>query len=306
MSLNKLGIIGMGWVGSSVAISILQRGLCKELLLNDINADKAEAEAMDLNHGSSFYPSCKVQAASISEMKSCRAIVITAGRGGTANETRLQLLEDNVKIAKAIANELAGYKGIIIVVANPVDVLTYYYQKFSGLSPNQVIGTGTMLDTARLREITGRKLDVDPRSIHAQVVGEHGDSEVVLWSTATIGGMPLREWEGWNTEIEEKLAYQVKHAAYEIIQRKGATNHAIGLVTATLLKWILRGERRVITLSSSLQGLYGFDEVAISLPSLICDHGISEVLNVRMNETEKKSFERSADVIQSAIRELPF
>jgi L-lactate dehydrogenase len=301
MSNISLGIIGLGWVGASTAISILQRGICQELLLCDARPGLAEGEAMDLNHGSSFYPTTLVKAADIQDMKHCNAIVITAGRGGKPKESRLDLLNDNIGIAKNIADQLKGYKGMLIIVANPVDVLTYYYQKFSGLPASRVIGTGTMLDTARLREIIGRKLEVDPRNIHAQVVGEHGDSETILWSSATIGGMKLRDWVGWQPAYEDGIANQVRRAAYEIIQRKGATNHAIGLVTATLLKWLLRGDKRIINLSTLVSGPYGLKDVALSLPAIVSKQGVTEVLEVDMNMDERNKFLASADVIRQAI-----
>lgn len=162
MSKTSIGIIGLGWVGASTAISILHRGICRELLLYDVKPGLAEGEAMDLNHGSSFYPSAEVRAAEISEMKDCQAIVITAGRGGRPGESRLDLLNDNIRIAADISEQLRGYQGILVIVANPVDVLTYYYQKFSGIPAGRVIGTGTMLDTARLRDIIGESWRLTP------------------------------------------------------------------------------------------------------------------------------------------------
>lgn len=301
---NSIGIIGMGWVGASVAISIIHKGICSELILNDIRNEIAEGEAMDLNHGSPFIPSTYVRSGSIEDMIHCRAIVITAGRGGKPGESRLDLLNDNVKIAKSISDKLKGFNGLLIVVANPVDVLTYFYQKFTGLPVGKVIGTGTMLDTARLRDIIGKKLDIDPKSVHAQVVGEHGDSEVVMWSRASLGGITLRNWSTWKPEYEEEIAEQVKKAAYEIIRRKGATNHAIGLVTATLLKWLLRGEKRIINLSTVISGPYGLKDVAISLPSLVSSEGVIEVLELRMEDSEKDKLLHSAEVIRKAIESV--
>jgi L-lactate dehydrogenase len=299
----SIGIIGLGWVGASTAMSILLKGICRELLLFDVKPGLAEGEAMDLNHGSSFYPTTEVKAAEISEMQHCKAIVITAGRGGKPGETRLDLLNDNIRIAKSIADQLQNYQGLLIILANPVDVLTYFYQKFSGLPLHRVIGTGTMLDTARLRDILGRKLKVDPRNIHAQVIGEHGDSETILWSSAMVGSIKLSEWKGWKSEFKKGIAKQVKHAAYEIIQRKGATNHAIGLVTAALLKSLLRGERRILNLSSVLSGAYGLKDIALSLPCMISEQGIEEVLEVEMNLDEQERFFASANIIQQAIVE---
>jgi L-lactate dehydrogenase len=194
-----------------------------------------------------------------------------------------------------------GYEGVVVIVTNPVDVLTYEFQSASGLPPERVIGTGTMLDTARLRQVLGRELNMDPRSVHAQVVGEHGDSEVVLWSSAKLGGMSLRQWPGWSTELEQNVAQEVRTAAYQIIQRKGATNHAIGLVTATLLKWMLRGERRVLTVSRVQTGALGLREVALSLPTIIGSEGAMQVIEPDFDSEERAAFERSAEVLRHAI-----
>lgn len=297
----KVGIIGLGWVGSSVAISLLHKGVARELLLNDLNMDRAVGEAMDFNHGAPFFAAAEVKAVEISDMVSCDAIIVTAGRGGSADESRLQLLKDNISIVKSVSAQLKGFSGLLIVVANPVDVLTYFYQHYTGLPPHKVIGTGTMLDTARLRQKVGEKLSVDPRSIHAQVIGEHGDSEVVLWSRAMIGGMSLREWPSWDRTYESDMAEQVKKAAYEIIKRKGATNHAIGLVTATLIKWLLRGEQRIVTLSSVIQSAYGISDLAISVPVMVNQKGIAQVLSPEISEHEYQQFHLSAEVIKKAI-----
>jgi L-lactate dehydrogenase len=306
MNTNSIGIIGMGWVGSSTAISILQRGICNELLLFDLKPGLAEGEALDLNHGSSYYPTSNVKSANISEMKHCSIIVITAGRGGKINETRLELIKDNITIAKSISEELKGYKGILIIVSNPVDVLTYYYQKFSGLPASRVIGTGTMLDTARIREIIGKKLDVSPQNIHAQVVGEHGESGTIIWSSASIGGINLRKWKGWKTAYEEEIENQVKKAAQEIIKRKGSTNHAIGLVTATLLKWLLHGDKRIINVSTVISGPYGLNNLAISMPNIVSKDGVNLIPEISMDDTEKNKFITSAGIIKSAIENCSY
>jgi len=291
----------MGWVGASVAISLLQKGVCRELLLNDVRSEIAEGEAMDLNHGTSFFPTADIRAAGISEMKECGAIVITAGKAGTEGQSRLELLQDNLKIAKSISEELKGFKGILIILANPVDVLTYFYQKFTGLPKQRVIGTGTFLDSVRLREIIGNKLNIEPKSIHAHVVGEHGDSSVVLWSKATIGGIEIRDWDGWNREYEVEIEHEVKSAAREIIKRKGATNHAIGLVTATLLKWIFRGERRVVTLSTVQEKEGAFGTIALSLPVIISDGGIEKILKMNIDDVEEELLLKSVHILREAI-----
>jgi L-lactate dehydrogenase len=302
---RRVAIIGTGWVGSSVAISTLHSGAADELLLNDLLAEQAEGEAMDLAQGAAFYPAATVRTASIEEMADVDAIVISAGRGGRPGESRLDLLRDNANIITGIGRRLAGCRGVIIMVTNPVDVLTQVMTEASGLPPARVVGTGTMLDTARLRQVLGRVLRLDTRSVHAQVVGEHGDSEVVLWSGAHIGGVPLRQWPGWNQEQEPVLAEEVRKAAYEIIRRKGATNHAIGLVTADLLQCMLRGERRVLTVSRVQEGALGLRGVALSLPAIVSAEGAVEVLEPDMSQDERTRLERSAEVLRKAFRLVP-
>ncbi len=297
---RRVAIIGTGWVGSSVAISTLQLGVADELLLYDARTEVAEGEAMDLAQGSSFYPGATVRTASIEEMIDADAIVIAAGRNGKPGESRLALLRDNAALARELGARLSAARGVIVVVTNPVDVLTRVVLEASGLPPARVLGTGTMLDTARLREALGRALDLDPRSVHAQVVGEHGDSEVVLWSSVQIGGVPLAQWPGWSTDREAPMANEVRTAAYEIIKRKGATNHAIGLVTATLLRTILRGERRVLTVSRWQEGASGVRDVALSMPTIVGSGGAEIVLEPDMLPSERERLEGSAQVLRDA------
>lgn len=301
---TRVGIVGMGWVGSSVAISTLHYGVAHELLLYDIKEGLAEGEAMDLAHGASFYPAATVRAAALDDMRDTDAVVLCAGRGGTADESRLDLLRDNAEIARDIGRALAGSRGLVIVVANPVDVLTRIVQETSGLPPERVLGTGTMLDTARLRQVLGRELGVEPRSIHANVVGEHGDSEVVLWSGARMGGVPLRSWPGWTPERERAVAHEVRTAATEIIGRKGATNHAIGMVTAALLRWTLRGERRILTVCRVQRGALGIHDVALSLPAIVEPTGAHRVLEPDMDDDERDALARSAQVLEQAYAQL--
>jgi L-lactate dehydrogenase len=296
----KVGVVGMGWVGSSVAISILQSGIAAEVLVSDVNRELAVGEAMDLAHGAAFYPPAHVRAVELSELESADAVVISAGRGGTAKESRLDLLRDNASIVGAIAASLKGLRGLLVIVTNPVDVMTYVAQKASGLPAARVVGTGTMLDTARLRHVLGRELALEPRSVHAQVVGEHGDSEVVLWSGAHVGGVPLQRYPGWNTRREAELALEVRRAAFEIIRRKGATNHAIGLVAAALLKTALRDERRVLTVSRVQEGALGLGDVALSLPTIVGLEGATQVLEPEMSSAELGALQRSAEILRAA------
>jgi L-lactate dehydrogenase len=301
----RIGIIGMGWVGSSVAISSLHMGVAREILLHDVKPGLAEGEAMDLSHGASFVPATRVRAAEdVEELRDADAVVVAAGRGGSAEESRLELLRDNAAIVRNIGERLRGHRGLIVVVTNPVDVLTQVMTEASGLPPSRVLGTGTLLDTARLRQVLGEELSLEPRSVHVQVVGEHGDSEVPLFSSARIGPAPLRRWPGWDRAREPEIADRVRRAAYEIIQRKGATNHAIGLVTASLLKWALRDERRVLTVCRVQTGAAGVDGLATSLPAVVGREGATHVVEPEMDEGEREAFDRSCAVLREALAEV--
>ena len=259
---------------------------------------------MDLAQGATFYPTASVRYASIDEMSAADAIVIAAGRGGRPGPSRLELMRENSAVVRGIAERLTGLEGLLVIVTNPVDIMTRVATEASGLPPARVVGTGTMLDTARLRHILGRELGLDPLSIHAQVVGEHGDSEVVLWSSAHVGGMALRHWPGWRPEREPELADEVRRAAYEIIARKGATNHAIGLVTAAFLRSALRDERRVLTVSRVQEGAFGIHDVAVSLPAVVGRQGVSEVIEPEMSSGEREGLARSVAVLEQAAAQL--
>ena len=300
----KIGIVGMGWVGSSIAISTLHSGLAHELWLADKKPGLAEGEAMDLSHGATFYPPARVRAVSTREMIGADAIVIAAGRGQEPGETRLDLFRENAKIIREICEAIKGTSALVVVVTNPVDLMTQVAVEVSGLPPHRVIGTGTMLDTARLRQILGRELSLDPRSVHGQVVGEHGDSEVVLWSGARVGGVALSDWPGWDKTKQKMVQDEVRLAASGIIARKGATNHAIGLVTTALLRWAWRGGRRVLTVSRMQDGAFGLHGVAISLPTLVGKNGAVTVLEPELSEGERDALHRSADVVRAARRSL--
>ncbi|MEM6931464.1 MAG: L-lactate dehydrogenase [Myxococcota bacterium] len=298
----RVGIIGLGWVGSSVAISVLQRGVARELLLFDVKEGLAEGEAMDLSHGAAYLPTATVRAASsLEEFLDLDAIVIAAGRGGTAEESRLDLNRGNATILRSITGQLRGSKGLIVVLTNPVDVMVRVAQQASERDPTQVIGTGTMLETARLRYAVGRDLGLDPLSVHAQVVGEHGDTNVPLWSGARIGGRPLRQWPGWTTDRERALAEEVRTAAYDIIRRKGVTNHAIGLVTASLLGWTSGRADRVLTVSRVREA---FDGVALSVPTLVGKSGATELVAPEMDEGETAALQHSAEVLDAAWNDV--
>jgi L-lactate dehydrogenase len=297
---RRVAIIGTGSVGASIAISTLHSGVVDELLLHDVREAVAEGEAMDLAHGASFYPPAVVRTATIEEMVDADVVVIAAGRGGRPDESRLDLLRENAALIGDVGKRLTGARGTMLIVSNPVDVLTQRMTEVSGLPAARVVGTGTMLDTARLRQIIGQVIHVDPHSVHAHVVGEHGDSEVVLWTAARVGGVRLREWVGWDSQRESALAEEVRRAAYEIIRRKGATNHAIGLVTADLLRCILRDERRVLTVSRVQEGALGLRDVALSLPTVVGTEGAAEVLEPEISGDERQRLQHSVELLRQA------
>ncbi len=301
----KIGIIGTGGVGESVALSLLHFGTAGELVLNDVRQDDAEGEAMDLVQGSPFYPTARVRAGAIEDMLDCDAVVVTAGVGRSSGQSRLELLATNVRVVSDIGRRLRTARGIVVVVTNPVDVMTLAMVRASGLPPARVIGTGTMLDSARLRQVLGRELDLDPRSIHGQVVGEHGASEVILWSGVRVGGRSLARWPGWDEARRARLTEEVRTAGQEVIRRKGATTHAIGLVTATLLKWMLRGARRVLTVSRVQDGALGISGVALSLPTVLSPEGALQVLEPDMTDIEREAVLHSAEVLREAAAAVP-
>lgn len=300
----RVGLIGVGHVGASVAAAVLQTGAAQELLLHDRDGARAEGEAMDLAHGAPYYPRSAVRAVALDEAVDADVVVFAAGRNGRPDETRLQLLAQNLQVAGELGQRLRGCRGVVVMVSNPVDVLTSAVQATSGLPAARVLGTGTMLDTARLRHLLGARLGLNPNSVHAHVLGEHGDSEFVHWSAAQVGGAALRDLPGWASADEDRVSEQVRRAAYEIIRRKGVTNQAIGLVTADLVCALLRDERRVLTVSRLQDGLPGLTDVALSLPAVIGRDGAATVVSPRLDAIEDAALMRSAEVLRQARRSV--
>lgn len=302
--MGRIGVIGLGWVGTSVATAVLQQGLASELLINDVRSAVAEGEALDFADAALLYPAARVRAVPVEEMTGADAIVVAAGRGGGPEESRLDLLRDNVRIAYRLASRLTGYGGVVIMVSNPVDLLTEVFREAAGLSPARVLGTGTTLDSMRLRKALADELGIHPQSVHAQVLGEHGDSQVVNWSAAQVAGRPLRGWPGWSVARERIIAERVRQAAHEIIRRKGATNHAIGMVTANVLSAVLNDQRRVLNVSRRQEGALGLHEVALSLPVVVGAGGAEQVIEPNLDAEERQALLRSADLLRVKLAEL--
>lgn len=308
---TRIAIVGAGNVGATFGYALVTSGLAAEIVLIDANHARAEGEAMDLNHAVPLHRPCRIFAGDYSDCASASVIVVTAGSAQKPGETRLDLTQRNTEIFKQIIPDITQHNrdGILLIASNPVDVLTYAAIKISGLPPTQVIGSGTILDSARFRYLLSQTFDVDPRSVHAYIIGEHGDSEVPAWSLANIAGMNLAEFcaannEGCDDPVMETILDQTRRAAYEIIQRKGATYYGIASSLLRIVETILRDQSTVLTVSSLIQDRYGISDVCLSLPSIIDRGGVEKVLNLTLNEEEITGLQRSAAVLHQMISEL--
>lgn len=297
-------MIGTGSVGSSYAFALLNQGVAEELVLIDLNKEKAEGDAMDLNHGISFAPApTKIWFGDYQDCKYADIVVICAGANQKPGETRLDLVEKNTKIFKGIVDQVMenGFDGIFLVATNPVDILTYATWKFSGLPKERVIGSGTILDTARFRFLLGDYFQIDARNVHAYIIGEHGDTELPVWSKADIGGKPIldlmKEKEEYNEKDLEELFVNVRDAAYQIIERKGATYYGIAMGLVRLTKAILRNENSILTVSAYLDGEYDSKDIYIGVPAIVNRNGVRQVVEIELNENEKAQFHHSVDVL---------
>ncbi|MGB5618133.1 MAG: L-lactate dehydrogenase [Desulfobacterales bacterium] len=307
---RTVGIVGTGNVGVAAAYAIFLLGLASEIILIDKNAKRAEGEAMDLMHGQAFAGSMTVRAGDYGDLSSALVVIITAGVSQKPGENRLDLLNRNAAVFKDIVSELDRYTphSILIIASNPVDILTYVAQKLSSRPPHRVIGTGTMLDTGRFRALLGRYYGVDPRSVHAVILGEHGDTEVPIWSSANIGGVPLIDntvlGKPFDAENMNRLFQQVRSAAYEIIERKGYTNTAIGTAIVRLVEVLLEDQKSVLTVSRMLTGEYGLKDVCLSIPAVVGIAGVEDAILPRLDAAELKGLQRSAAFLKDNISGL--
>ena len=305
---NRVALIGTGFVGSSYAFALLNQGITEELVLIDLNKEKAEGDAMDLNHGLPFAPSrTKIWYGDYSDCKDADLVVITAGANQKPGETRLDLVEKNARIFKGIVDEImaSGFDGIFLVATNPVDILTYAVWKYSGLPKERVIGSGTILDTARFRFLLGQYFDVDTRNVHAYIIGEHGDTELPVWSNAYIAGTAISEWtknkQDFKQEDLENIFTNVRDAAYHIIERKGATYYGIAMGLVRLTRAILRNENSVLTVSAYLNGEYGEKDIYVGVPAVVNRNGIREVVELELTEDEIQKFSHSVNVLKKTM-----
>lgn len=308
---RKAAIIGCGFVGAASAFALMESGLFSEIVLIDANKDKAEGEALDISHGVPFAKPVQITAGEYEDIADAAIIIVTAGAGQKPGETRLDLVKKNVGIFKSIIPEIIKYNqdAILLIVANPVDILTYVTAKLSGFPSNRVFGSGTVLDTARLKFLLGEHLQVDSRSVHSFIIGEHGDSEFAVWSSTNISGVPLKrfcEMRGYfqHEENRQKIEDSVKNSAYEIIERKGATYYGIAMSVKRICEAVVRDEKSVLSVSSVHNGRFGINDVALSLPSIVGKNGIEGIVPISLSAEEQDKLKNSAEILKKVIDEI--
>ncbi|MDT3843113.1 MAG: L-lactate dehydrogenase [Bacillota bacterium] len=310
MALNqrKAAVVGCGFVGSASAFALMESGLFSEMVLIDVNREKAEGEALDISHGLPFAKPMQIYAGDYRDAEDAAVVVVTAGAGQKPGETRLDLVNKNIAIFKSIIPEIVKFnrEGILLVVANPVDILTYVAAKLSGFPKNRVFGSGTVLDTARLKYLLGEHLGIDSRSVHAFIIGEHGDSEIAAWSSANVSGIPLNafcEMRGHfdHDKAMKEIAESVKNSAYEIIEKKGATYYGIAMSVRRICEAIIRDEKSILPISSIQNGDFGIDDVALSMPAIVGRDGVEGAVPIRLSEDEKAALQASAKTLKKVL-----
>ena len=308
---KKVAIIGCGFVGSASAFALMESGMFSEIVLIDAVKEKAEGEALDISHGVPFAKPVKIYAGNYEDISDASIVIITAGANQKPGETRLDLVKKNIGIFKSIIPEIVKYNknGILLVVANPVDILTYVAFKLSGFPFNRVLGSGTVLDTARLKYLLGEHLEVDSRSVHAFIIGEHGDSEMVAWSSANVSGVPLHnfcEMRGYfdHDSSMKKIADDVKNSAYEIIEKKNATYYGIAMSVKRICESIVRDEKTILSVSSMQNNNYGINGISLSMPAIVGKHGVESCVPITLNEKEQEKLKNSADTLKKVIDEV--
>lgn len=308
---TKISIIGAGFVGSTTAYALMMAELANEIVIVDINKEKAFAEALDLSHGASFVKPVNIISGDYSDTKDSDIVIITAGIGPKNGETRLDIINKNLVVFKNIVPEVVKYSpdSILLVVSNPVDILSYITYKLSGFPASRVIGSGTVLDTSRLRFLLAEHFDIDARNIHTYILGEHGDSEIAAWSLTSIAGMNVEEYcstlcKNCNGDFKKDIAEKVKNAAYEILNIRGYTNYAVALAVKRIVEAILKDENAILTVSSLLTGEYNIDGIYLGIPSVVNSLGIKKKFNVPLNTEETEKLRQSAEVLKSNIQSI--
>ena len=307
---RKVAIVGCGFVGAASAFALMNSGLFSEMVLVDADPDKAEGEALDIGHGLPFAKPMDIYAGDYKDIADAAIIVVTAGAGQKPGETRLDLVKKNVGIFQSIIPKIAEQNcgGILLVVANPVDVLTYVAAKLSGFPENRVFGSGTVLDTARLKYLLGEHLDVDSRGVHAFIIGEHGDSEIAAWKSATVSGVPLSEFcemrgHFRHDEAMEQIAEDVKNSAYTIIEKKHATYYGVAMAVRRICEAIIRDEKSILPVSFIQNGAHGITDVALSMPAIVGKEGVGAAVPLPLSAQEERRLQESARVLRGVLDE---
>ena len=306
---QKIILVGDGAVGSSYAFALVTQNIGHELGIIDINKAKTEGDAIDLSHALAYTSPKKIYAASYADCHDADIVVLTAGAAQKPGETRLDLVSKNLRIVKSIIGEImaSGFDGIFLVASNPVDILTYATWKFSGLPANRVIGSGTSLDSARFRQSIAALVGVDTRNVHAYILGEHGDTEFPVWSHANVGGLQIYEWVKQTSAVDEKalvdVFFKVRDAAYEIIEKKGATFYGIAVALARITKAILNDENAIMPLSVYLDGEYNHKDVFIGVPAVINRSGIRNIIEIPLSDAEQEKMDLSATTLKKVLEE---
>lgn len=307
---RKVAVIGCGFVGSSSAFALMQSGLFSEMVLIDADTKRAEGEAMDISHGISFARPMQIYAGNYDDITDAAIIVITAGANQKPDETRLDLIKKNAAIMKSIVGEIKkrDFGGILLIVSNPVDILTLIALKESGYPSNRVIGSGTVLDTGRFKYLLGEHLDVDSRSVHAFIIGEHGDSELAAWSNARIGGLKVNDFcelrGHFNHEQSMKKIFEnIRNSAYEIIERKHATYYGIAMAVKRICEAIVRNEKSILPVSSLMTGEYGLNDVVLSIPAVVDETGVQKVIPIELNDEELTKLKDSANILKDIAKD---
>lgn len=311
INIQKAAVIGCGFVGSTIAYALMQKGTFSELVLLDANRQKAEGEAMDISHGLPFAHAMDIYAGTYEDIQDASVIIITAGANQKPGETRLDLVQKNARIMRSVIAEIrrVNCEGILLIVSNPVDILTHVAWKESGFPASRVFGSGTVLDTARLKYLLGEKLKVDSRNVHAFIVGEHGDSELAVWSCANVYGIPVEDFaaiRGFSDidRIEDEIYHAVRDSAYEIIDRKGATYYGIGMAAARIAEAIVRDSHTIAPVSVCLNGEYGFSDLCLSIPAIIGNEGAEQILEIPFSPKEMKKLQKSAAELKTVMENL--
>jgi L-lactate dehydrogenase len=308
VNLRKVAMIGCGFVGSASCFALMQTGLFTEMVLIDVDKNKAEGEALDMSHGLPFRKPMKIYAGTYDDLTDAAIIIVTAGANQKPGETRLDLVKKNVKIHRGINAEFKKRKinGIILIVANPVDILTSVAQKLSGLPPERVFGSGTVLDTARFKYLLGEHLSVDSRSVHAFIIGEHGDSEIAVWSSANVSGINIHqfcEMRGHfaHEEAMIRIGEEVKNSAYKIIEKKHATYYGIAMAVRRICECIIRNEKSILSVSSAMNGQFGISGVCLSMPAIVGAKGVETLVPISLDEKEKAKLVESANTLKKVL-----